>query len=84
MAQLTTIRYGEWVSLLNTKGICRYSLSALNRSEIGLYFAIHLWLKKMERRIECDLDYIRNWSLMLVLKIMLKTMVAVSKRDNAY
>ena len=35
-------------------------------------------------RIEYDLAYLRNWSLLLDLQIMLKTVVVVLRRQNAY
>ena len=42
-------------------------------------------LEKMERRIEFDLAYLRNWSLSLDLNIMLRTLyVLLFKRSNAY
>mgnify|MGYP002622909782 CR=1 FL=1 len=41
-------------------------------------------LEKMERRIECDHRYIREWSLWLDLKILLKTFFVVFSRQNAY
>jgi putative colanic acid biosynthesis UDP-glucose lipid carrier transferase len=41
-------------------------------------------LDKMERRIEHDLAYLRNWSLWLDLKILVKTVLVVLRRDNAY
>ena len=39
---------------------------------------------KMQRRIELDLDYLRNWSLGLDLIIILKTILAVVKNENTY
>jgi putative colanic acid biosynthesis UDP-glucose lipid carrier transferase len=39
---------------------------------------------KMKRRIEFDLAYLRNWSLLLDLQIILKTVVVVLQKDNAY
>ncbi len=39
---------------------------------------------KMKRRIEYDLQYLRNWSLLLDLQIVLKTIVVVLQKDNAY
>ncbi|MGH8741355.1 MAG: undecaprenyl-phosphate glucose phosphotransferase, partial [Burkholderiales bacterium] len=39
---------------------------------------------KMKRRIEYDLQYLRNWSLLLDLQIILKTIVVVLQKDNAY
>ncbi|MBL8891736.1 MAG: undecaprenyl-phosphate glucose phosphotransferase [Planctomycetaceae bacterium] len=41
-------------------------------------------LDKMETRIRFDHQYIREWSLLMDLKIMLKTMFVVLKRENAY
>jgi len=41
-------------------------------------------LEKMAKRIEYDLDYLRNWSLYLDLWIVFRTMVLVVKDRNAY
>jgi putative colanic acid biosynthesis UDP-glucose lipid carrier transferase len=41
-------------------------------------------LEKMERRIACDLDYLRRWSLQLDLWIVLKTVLVVLDGRNAY
>ena len=41
-------------------------------------------LDKMQRRIEYDLYYIRNWSLGLDFKIILRTVLVVVKDRNAY
>jgi Undecaprenyl-phosphate glucose phosphotransferase len=41
-------------------------------------------LEKMERRIACDLDYLRRWSLQLDLWIVLKTLLVVLDGRNAY
>ena len=42
-------------------------------------------LEKMQARVDYDLDYLRNWSLPLDLKIILKTIVVVFKGDaSAY
>jgi len=38
-------------------------------------------LDKMEARIEYDLDYLRNWSLLLDFVIILRTVLVVLKRD---
>jgi putative colanic acid biosysnthesis UDP-glucose lipid carrier transferase len=40
--------------------------------------------EKMEKRIQFDLRYIRDWSLWLDLKILLQTPLAVFSRKNAY
>jgi putative colanic acid biosynthesis UDP-glucose lipid carrier transferase len=41
-------------------------------------------LEKMQKRIECDHQYIREWSLWLDLKIMFQTVFVVLARKNAY
>ena len=41
-------------------------------------------LDKMRARIEYDLTYLRNWSLQLDLQIVLKTILVVLKKQNAY
>jgi putative colanic acid biosynthesis UDP-glucose lipid carrier transferase len=41
-------------------------------------------LEKMERRIACDLDYLRRWSLQLDLWIVLRTVLVVLDGRNAY
>jgi putative colanic acid biosysnthesis UDP-glucose lipid carrier transferase len=39
---------------------------------------------KMQRRVQYDLEYLKNWSLGLDLKIILKTALIVLKDKNAY
>ena len=41
-------------------------------------------LDKMKARIEYDLDYLRNWSLQLDLRIVIKTFVVLLKYKNVY
>ncbi|MBV6319958.1 undecaprenyl-phosphate glucose phosphotransferase [Duganella violaceipulchra] len=41
-------------------------------------------LDKMEARVRFDLDYLRNWSLWLDLKIIMRTVLVVLKRENAH
>ncbi len=41
-------------------------------------------LDKMEQRVRYDHQYIREWSILLDLKILVKTMVVVLKTENAY
>lgn len=41
-------------------------------------------LDKMEARVRFDLDYLRNWSLWLDLKIIVRTVLVVLKRENAH
>ena len=40
--------------------------------------------EQMQKRVDLDLDYIRNWSLALDFKILSRTMLAVSLNKNAY
>jgi putative colanic acid biosysnthesis UDP-glucose lipid carrier transferase len=39
---------------------------------------------KMQKRIDCDLEYLRNWSLRLDIFIIFKTPLALLRRQNAY
>lgn len=41
-------------------------------------------LEKMEKRVECDLEYINNWSLWLDLKIILQTIAKGIIHKNAF
>jgi len=41
-------------------------------------------LNKMQKRIECDLAYMRNWSLWLDLRIIFKTITREFSGENAY
>jgi len=41
-------------------------------------------LERMASRIQYDLDYLRNWSLALDLKIILKTVLVIFRDRNAY
>lgn len=41
-------------------------------------------LDRMEKRIEYDLEYIRSWSPLLDLKIIVLTLVMISRDENAY
>jgi putative colanic acid biosynthesis UDP-glucose lipid carrier transferase len=41
-------------------------------------------LEKMERRIACDHQYIREWSFWMDLRIMAKTLGVVLAQHNAY
>lgn len=41
-------------------------------------------LEKMQRRVECDHEYIREWSLWLDVQILFQTIFVVLARKNAY
>ena len=41
-------------------------------------------LEKMQRRVECDHEYIREWSIWLDIHILFRTIFVVFKRQNAY
>ena len=41
-------------------------------------------IEKMENRVVCDHQYIREWSMWLDIKILFKTIFIVLKRENAY
>ncbi len=41
-------------------------------------------MEKMERRVQCDHEYIRTWSIWLDLKILFETVFVVLGRKNAY
>ncbi len=41
-------------------------------------------MEKMQRRIDCDLEYLRHWSLRLDIFIILKTALVVFKDQHAY
>jgi putative colanic acid biosynthesis UDP-glucose lipid carrier transferase len=41
-------------------------------------------VEKMQNRIDCDLEYLRNWSLRLDVLIILKTVFVVFKGEHAY
>jgi Undecaprenyl-phosphate glucose phosphotransferase len=40
--------------------------------------------EKIQRRVECDLYYIENWSVLLDLFILAKTPLALARTENAY
>lgn len=54
-------------------------------AQVNGYRGITDELWKMERRVECDVWYIENWSLLLDLKIVVRTVInAFSKDENAF
>jgi putative colanic acid biosynthesis UDP-glucose lipid carrier transferase len=41
-------------------------------------------IDKMKRRVELDLEYLRNWSLALDLQIIVRTILVLIKDRHAY
>ncbi len=41
-------------------------------------------VEKMQRRVQFDIDYLKNWSLALDLEIIIKTAVTLFRHPNAY
>jgi putative colanic acid biosynthesis UDP-glucose lipid carrier transferase len=41
-------------------------------------------LEKMQKRVECDHEYIREWSIWMDVQILFRTIFVVIKRENAY
>ena len=41
-------------------------------------------IDKMQKRVEFDLDYLRQWSIWLDIKILIRTAIAVTRDPNAY
>jgi len=41
-------------------------------------------VEKMQKRVDWDLQYIREWSLWMDIKILLQTIFVVLKGENAY
>ena len=54
-------------------------------AQVNGYRGITDELWKMERRVECDVWYIENWTLLLDIKIMIRTVLnAVHGEKNAF
>jgi putative colanic acid biosysnthesis UDP-glucose lipid carrier transferase len=72
------------------KRIPGYMLRHKAKPGITGYAQINGWrgeidtLEKMEKRVEYDLEYMRNWSLWLDLKIVFLTVFKGFKGENAY
>lgn len=41
-------------------------------------------LDKMKQRVEYDLQYLKGWSLIMDLKIVIRTALAIFQHTNAY
>ncbi|HXF16412.1 MAG TPA: sugar transferase, partial [Burkholderiales bacterium] len=41
-------------------------------------------VEKMQRRVDCDLYYIRNWSILLDIKIVVLTIIRGFRQPSAY
>ena len=75
----------EWL----TREIPYYQLRHIIRPGITGWAQVNGWhgddtLDKMQKRVEHDLAYVRDWSLWLDLKILLLTVVAVLSRPKAH
>ena len=75
---------------LYRKKVERYMLRHKVKPGITGWAQVNGWrgetdtLDKMEKRVEHDLDYIRNWSLLWDLQIIFMTVFGASARRNAY
>lgn len=68
------------------KKISHYMIRHKVKSGITGYAQIKGWRgdTSIDKRIECDLYYIENWSLFFDLKILFLTIFSVFKKTNAY
>lgn len=41
-------------------------------------------LEKMAKRVECDISYIKQWSIWLDIKIIIRTPLVLLRGKNAY
>ena len=72
--------------------LCQEAVTMANDVPVGLtgWAQINGWRgetdsdEKMAKRVEYDLEYVRNWSLMLDLRIIAKTVMAGFIGRNAY
>lgn len=75
---------------LYRKDIQGYMLRHLVKPGITGWAQVNGWrgetdkLEKMEKRVQYDLEYIKNWSILLDLKIILLTIYIVLTGKNAY
>ena len=67
-----------------TAGFATPALADSAPASCEIYPAGSDTLEKMERRIECDHQYIREWSIWMDLKILLRTLSVVFSTKNAY
>jgi len=58
--------------------------SGCGRLHVGVWRGETDTVDKMEKRVEHDLEYIRNWALVWDLKIILLTMFGAKRGANAY
>jgi Undecaprenyl-phosphate glucose phosphotransferase len=73
-----------------TKVISRYALRQHVKPGLTGWAQVHgfrgeaVQLELIERRVECDLWYIKNWSFWLDLRIIVSTFLELLRRRNAY
>lgn len=73
-----------------TKMIARYALrqhvkpGLTGWAQVNGYRGETAQLELMERRVECDLWYIKNWSFWLDLRILVRTCFELARGQNAY
>ena len=65
-------------------GLTGFSGVSLQIKESNGYRGETDTVEKMKARIDYDLAYLRNWSVLLDLQIVLKTVVVVLRKQNAY
>ena len=94
LPQLLNVLKGE-MSLVGPRPIVRHELENYYGEDGYIYTAVipgitGLWQvsgrnnTSYEKRIDLDVRYARSWSVVLDLKILLLTPLAVFKRDGAY
>ncbi|MDP5199617.1 undecaprenyl-phosphate glucose phosphotransferase [Flavobacterium sp. DG2-3] len=75
--------YGELIDNYSVRHFAKPGITGW--AQVNGYRGETKKLKDMENRVECDIWYIENWSLLLDIKIIVRTLINVLKGDdNAY